>query len=83
VSSIEKISKAQAPAAPVSSGNQRTQAAIEVRGLEMGYGSYVLMRDINFSVAAGQIMVIMGGSGCGKSTLLKFLRALSLNISSD
>jgi phospholipid/cholesterol/gamma-HCH transport system ATP-binding protein len=76
VSSIEKISKAQAPAAPVSSGNQRTQAAIEVRGLEMGYGSYVLMRDINFSVAAGQIMVIMGGSGCGKSTLLKYLIGL-------
>ncbi len=42
----------------------------------MGYGSYVLMRDINFSVAAGQIMVIMGGSGCGKSTLLKYLIGL-------
>ena len=76
MSSIEEISKAQAPAAPVSSGSQRTQAAIEVRGLEMGYGSYVLMRDINFSVAAGQIMVIMGGGGCGKSTLLKYLIGL-------
>jgi phospholipid/cholesterol/gamma-HCH transport system ATP-binding protein len=76
MSPIEKISEAQAPAAAVSSGNQRNQPAIEVRGLEMGYGSYVLMRDINFSVAAGQIMVIMGGSGCGKSTLLKYLIGL-------
>ena len=50
--------------------------AIEVRGLEMAYGSYVLMRDINFTVAPGEVMVIMGGSGCGKSTLLKYLIGL-------
>ena len=50
--------------------------AIEVRGLEMAYGSFVLMRDINFTVAAGEVMVIMGGSGCGKSTLLKYLIGL-------
>ena len=42
----------------------------------MAYGSFVLMRDINFTVAAGEIMVIMGGSGCGKSTLLKYLIGL-------
>jgi phospholipid/cholesterol/gamma-HCH transport system ATP-binding protein len=77
VSPIEKpIPETQAPAAAVSLGNQRSQAAIEVRGLEIGYGSYVLIRDINFSVAAGEIMVIMGGSGCGKSTLLKYLIGL-------
>src|SRR3984957_6817245 len=57
-------------------GNQRSKAAIEFKGLEMGYDSYVLMRDVDFSVAAGQIMVIMGGSGCGKSTLLKYLIGL-------
>jgi phospholipid/cholesterol/gamma-HCH transport system ATP-binding protein len=42
----------------------------------MAYGSFVLMRDINFTVAAGEVMVIMGGSGCGKSTLLKYLIGL-------
>ena len=77
MSRIEKpISETQAPAAAVPLGNQRSQAAIEVRGLEIGYGSYVLIRDIDFSVAAGEIMVIMGGSGCGKSTLLKYLIGL-------
>ena len=50
--------------------------AIEVKGLEMAYGSYVLARDIDFTVATGEIMVIMGGSGCGKSTLLKYLIGL-------
>ena len=77
MSSIEKLSpETQAPDSSALSGNQQSQPAIEVKGLEMGYGTYVLMRDINFSVAAGEIMVIMGGSGCGKSTLLKYLIGL-------
>jgi phospholipid/cholesterol/gamma-HCH transport system ATP-binding protein len=50
--------------------------AIEVRDLEMAYGSFVLMLDINFTVQAGQVLVIMGGSGCGKSTLLKYMIGL-------
>jgi phospholipid/cholesterol/gamma-HCH transport system ATP-binding protein len=74
VSSIEELkSETQAPDSAVL---QPPQPAIEVKGLEMGYGTYVLMRDIDFSVAAGEIMVIMGGSGCGKSTLLKYLIGL-------
>jgi phospholipid/cholesterol/gamma-HCH transport system ATP-binding protein len=77
VSSIEKLSpETQVADSSVLSGNQHPQPAIEVKGLEMGYGTYVLMRDIDFSVAAGEIMVIMGGSGCGKSTLLKYLIGL-------
>lgn len=50
--------------------------AIEVKNLEMGYGSFVLMRNITFTVATGEVLVIMGGSGCGKSTLLKYLIGL-------
>lgn len=59
-----------------SSPSIETVPAIEVRDLEMSYGSYVVMRDINFKVAEGQVFVIMGGSGCGKSTLLKYLIGL-------
>jgi phospholipid/cholesterol/gamma-HCH transport system ATP-binding protein len=71
VSSIEE----QMPEAQAA-GQKGSQAAIEVKGLEMGYDSFVLMRDVDFVVAPGQIMVIMGGSGCGKSTLLKYLIGL-------
>jgi len=49
---------------------------IEVNHLDMGYGSFVLMRDLNFTVNQGDIFIIMGGSGCGKSTLLKILVGL-------
>ncbi len=49
---------------------------IEVRGLDMGYGSFILMHDLNSSVNRGDIFIIMGGSGSGKSTLLKILIGL-------
>ena len=49
---------------------------IEVCGLEMSYGSFVLMRNLNFTINRGDIFIIMGGSGCGKSTLLKHLVGL-------
>lgn len=52
------------------------QAHIEVKDLTMAYGSFVLMRDLNFTINHGDIFIIMGGSGCGKSTLLRHLVGL-------
>ena len=49
---------------------------IEVRNLDIGYGSFVLMHDLNFKVNKGDIFIIMGGSGCGKSTLMKIMIGL-------
>ncbi len=43
---------------------------IELKNVELAYGSFVVMRDISAQVKRGEIFVIMGGSGCGKSTLL-------------
>ncbi len=52
------------------------EVEIEIRGMDMGYGSFILMHDLNFQVNRGDIFIIMGGSGCGKSTLLKILIGL-------
>jgi phospholipid/cholesterol/gamma-HCH transport system ATP-binding protein len=49
---------------------------IEVRDLTMRYGALLIMQDLSFSVARGEVFVIMGGSGSGKSTLLKHLIGL-------
>jgi phospholipid/cholesterol/gamma-HCH transport system ATP-binding protein len=49
---------------------------VKVEDLTAGYGETVILKDLNFSVAAGEIFVILGGSGCGKSTLLKHMIGL-------
>ena len=49
---------------------------IEVRDLTMKYDEHIVMQDINFTVARGEVFVLMGGSGSGKSTLLKHLIGL-------
>lgn len=55
---------------------QETAAHIEVNDLTMAYGSFVIQRDLTFSIRRGDIFIIMGGSGCGKSTLLRHLIGL-------
>ena len=43
----------------------------------MAYGSFVLQRDLTFTINYGDVFIIMGGSGCGKSTLLRHLIGLN------
>jgi len=50
--------------------------AIAVENLECGYEGRVLLHDVTFSVAPGELFFVIGGSGCGKSTLLKHLIGL-------
>src|SRR5258705_12137888 len=57
--------------------NANHQAHITVSHLTMAYGSFVLMRDLNFMINHGDVFIIMGGSGSGKSTLLRHLIGLN------
>jgi ATPase subunit of ABC transporter with duplicated ATPase domains len=50
-------------------------AVLEVENLEVGY-RYALLPKINFSVQAGEKIVITGFNGIGKSTLLKTLMGI-------
>ena len=49
---------------------------ITVKNLTMAYGTYVVMKDINFTVNHGDIFIIMGSTGSGKSTLLRHMLGL-------
>jgi phospholipid/cholesterol/gamma-HCH transport system ATP-binding protein len=49
---------------------------IHVNGLTMAYGSFLIQRDLDFTVERGEVFVIMGGSGSGKSTLLNHMVGL-------
>lgn len=52
------------------------EGSVEVRGLVARYGSKTILQDVDCSVRAGEIHVILGGSGSGKSTLLKHMIGL-------
>jgi phospholipid/cholesterol/gamma-HCH transport system ATP-binding protein len=66
-------------------GPERVRAAAQAReapphivveGLTIAYGDFVIQRDLAFTVARGDVFLVMGGSGCGKSTLLKAMIGL-------
>ncbi len=60
----------------MSDQSPRQTPHITVHNLTMAFGSFVLMRELNFVVNRGDVFIIMGGSGCGKSTLLRHLIGL-------
>jgi ABC-2 type transport system ATP-binding protein len=49
---------------------------VAVRGLRVGYGSVVVLADVELTVTAGQIVAVTGVNGVGKSTLLTCLAGL-------
>jgi ABC-type polar amino acid transport system ATPase subunit len=49
---------------------------IEMTGVGKWYGDVEVLRDINFSVARGERVVICGPSGSGKSTLIRCINRL-------
>src|ERR1700716_2300851 len=48
-------------------------AMLEMRGVSKGCAGVQALRDVNFTVEAGQIHAICGENGAGKSTLMKVL----------
>jgi phospholipid/cholesterol/gamma-HCH transport system ATP-binding protein len=49
---------------------------IDVQGVAQRFGVRTVFRDVTFTVARGEVFVILGGSGSGKSTLMKQLIGL-------
>jgi len=55
---------------------QNKEPHIIVKDLTMGYGDFVVMHDLSFTINRGDIFIVMGGSGCGKSTMMTILIGL-------
>jgi len=49
---------------------------LEGRGLAKRYGAITAVRDINFSISAGQILGVLGPNGAGKSTIVKMITGM-------
>ena len=51
---------------------------VEVSGLAKAFGDHVVLRSVDFTVAAGSVTVLIGPSGSGKTTVLRSLNALEV-----
>lgn len=52
------------------------EKVIEVQHLSKSFGTHEVLKDIDFSVNAGEVVCIIGSSGSGKSTLLRCINLL-------
>ena len=50
---------------------------IELEHVDAGYPGAVILRDVSFSVARGEVFILLGGSGCGKTTIMRHLIGLN------
>ncbi len=60
---------------------------LQVKGLHTGYGQNEIIHGIDFQVARGETVAILGPNGCGKSTFIKavlgYLRITQGHVSFD
>ena len=49
----------------------------EVRGMDLYYGSFHALKNINIDIPEKEITAFIGPSGCGKSTFLKSLNRMN------
>ncbi len=69
----KKEEPAPAAAKRSSSRGKDRPPMIVVKGLKKSFGDRVILKDVNYEIERGKVVVIMGGSGSGKSTMLKCL----------
>ncbi len=58
------------------SGSPASQLLVDARGVHTYYGASHILRGVDFAVARGETIGLMGRNGMGKSTLLKSIMGL-------
>ena len=53
-----------------------TAPRLEVRGIRKTFGQNAVLKGINLSVDAGEVVALIGGNGAGKSTLMKIIMGI-------
>ncbi len=68
---LDHVSSVPEPASPVHLAE--VSGAIEIRNIGFRYGNRAVIRDVNLSIAPGEMIGLVGHSGSGKSTLVNLI----------
>ncbi|MEA2448496.1 MAG: phosphate transport system ATP-binding protein [Thermoleophilaceae bacterium] len=71
-----QIEPATAGPAERQDGVTRAAKRIEVSGLDLYYGSFLAVSDVNVAIEPNKVTALIGSSGCGKSTFLRSLNRM-------
>jgi energy-coupling factor transport system ATP-binding protein len=69
--------------APIAESVATDENVVEVKRASLGYASRRVIKEITCTIAAGEIVALMGRNGSGKSTLLKSMAGLVEVISGE
>ena len=64
------------PAGSTSAGEASAENFVQIVDVVKKFGETVAVKNVNLSVAKGELFALLGSSGCGKSTLLRMLAGL-------
>ena len=56
---------------------------IDVKNLDLYYGEFQALKNINFSIKQQDVAALIGPSGCGKSTFIRILNRMNDRIPSS
>jgi polar amino acid transport system ATP-binding protein len=71
------------PTSDLQSSRPRTAAVIQFRQVNKWFGSLHVLKDIDLTIDAGNVVVVCGPSGSGKSTLIRCINRLETIQSGD
>ena len=72
-----QVSRREPPAGPDQGPDADTRTSVAARGLSKRFGELEAVRNIDFTVRAGEVFAFLGPNGAGKSTTINMLCTLA------